>query len=130
MTQLERRLLGASLLFGLLTLTVITGRTLLAAPHTPGVTGNFYGVNEAYVSAGTVDWPQANSNWCAVASVELVANYTYQMQSGPSYFPFHADGHQQIAADMNSAASVSQWGTPRWNGVGPGFAADIARFWH
>jgi hypothetical protein len=49
------------------------------------------------------------------------------MQSGPSYYPFHAGGQQQIAADLNSAASVSQWGIPSYNGVGPGFAADIAR---
>jgi hypothetical protein len=28
---------------------------------------------------------------------------------------------------MNSPAAVSQWGTPSWNGVGPGFAADISR---
>jgi len=127
MTSLERRLLAASLLLGVLTLSVITGHTLLAAPHVPAVSGNFYGANEAYLSAGTVDWPQANSNWCAVASIEAVANYTYQMQSEGSYFPFHAGGQQQIAADLNSAASVSQWGTPSYNGVGPGFAADIAR---
>jgi hypothetical protein len=127
MTSLERRLLAASLLLGVLTLSVITGRTLFAAPHAAAVSGNFYGVNESYMVAGAVDWPQANSNWCAVASIELVANYTYQMQTGPSYFPFHAGGQQQIAADMNSAAAVSQWGTPSWNGVGPGFAADIAR---
>ena len=75
MTPLERRLLAASLLLGVLTLSVITGRKLFAAPHTPAVTGNFYGANEAYVSAGAVDWPQANSNWCAIASIELVANY-------------------------------------------------------
>jgi hypothetical protein len=127
MTSLERRLLAASLLLGVLTLSIITGRALFAAPHAPAVTGNFYGANESYMVAGAVDWPQANSNWCAVASIELVANYTYQMQSGQSYFPFHAGGQQQIAADMNSSASVSQWGTPSYNGVGPGFAADIAR---
>ena len=127
MTSLERRLLAASLLLGVLTLSVITGRALFAAPHVAAVSGNFYGANEAYMLAGAVDWPQANSNWCAVASIELVANYTYQMQSGQSYFPFHAGGQQQIAADLNSAASVSQWGTPSYNGVGPGFAADIAR---
>ena len=127
MTPLERRLLAASLLLGVLTLSVITGRTLFAAPHAPAVTGNFYGANEAYVSAGTVDWPQANSNWCAIASIELVANYTYQMQGGQSSFPFHAGGQQRIVNDMNSSAAVSQWGTPSYNGVGPGFAADIAR---
>jgi hypothetical protein len=128
MTPLERRLLAASLLLGVLTLSVITGRTLFAASRAPaGGAGNFYGANEAYVAAGTVDWPQANNNWCAIASIELVANYTYQMQGDQSTFPFHAGGQQQIAADMNSAASVSQWGTPSWNGVGPGFAADISR---
>jgi hypothetical protein len=127
MTVLERRLLAASLLLGVLTLSVITGRTLFAAPHVAAVSGTFYGVNEAYLSAGSVDWPQKNSNWCAVAAIELVANYTYQSQGGQSYFPFHVGGQQQIAADLNSAASVSQWGTPSYNGVGPGFAADIAR---
>jgi hypothetical protein len=129
MTALERRLLAASLLLGVLTLSIITGRTLFAAPHVPtgGGAGIFYGANEAYVLAGTVDWPQANSNWCAVASIEAVANYTYQTLGDQSTFPFHAGGQQQIAADMNSAASVSQWGTPSWNGVGPGFKADIAR---
>ena len=55
MTSLERRLLAASLLLGVLTLSIITGRTLLAAPHAPAVTGNFYGANEAYVAAGAVD---------------------------------------------------------------------------
>jgi len=79
------------------------------------------------VSAGAQDWPQANSNWCAVASIEAVANYTFQLQGGQSSFPFHVGGQQQIAADLNSPAAVSQWGTPSWNGVGPGFAADIAR---
>jgi hypothetical protein len=127
MTVLERRLLAASLLFGILTLSVITGRALFAAARAPAVFGNFYGANEAYVSAGTQDWPQANSNWCAVASIEAVANYTFQLQGGQSYFPFHTGGQQQIAADLNSPASVSQWGTPSWNGVGPGFASDISR---
>ena len=28
---------------------------------------------------------------------------------------------------MNSTAAVSEWGTPSWNGIGPGFHADIAR---
>jgi hypothetical protein len=108
MTPLERRLLAVSLLLGILTLSIITGRTLYAAPRAPAVSGNFYGVNETYVAAGTADWPQKNSNWCAVAAVEAVANYTYQMQGGQSYLPFHAGGQQQIAADMNSAVSVSQ----------------------
>ena len=56
MTPLERRLLATSLLFGVLTLLVITGRSLFAAPHVAAVSGTFYGANEAYVSAGTVDW--------------------------------------------------------------------------
>jgi hypothetical protein len=127
MTVLERRLLAASLLLGVLTLSIITGRALSAAPHIPAVSGAFYGANESYMVTGAVDWPQANSNWCAIASIELVANYTYQMQTGQSSFPFHAGGQQQIVTDMNSAASFSQWGTPSYNGVGPGFAADIAR---
>src|SRR4029077_6203188 len=105
MTSLERRLLAASLLLGVLTLSVITGRALFAAPHVAAVSGNFYGANEAYMLAGAVDWPPANSNWAAVPSNELVANYPYQMQSGQSYSPFHAGGQQQIAADLNSAAS-------------------------
>jgi hypothetical protein len=128
MTPLERRLLAVSLLLGILTLSIITGHTLSAAPRAPAVSGNYYGINDAYMVAGTEDWPQKNSNWCAVASIEAVANYTFQvLGGGPSSFPFHAGGQQQIAADMNSAASISQWGTPSWNGVGPGFAADIAR---
>lgn len=127
MTLLERRLLAASLFFGVLTLSVLAGRPTLAAQSAPDVTGAFYGSNESYVASGTMDWPQANGNWCAVAAIEAVANYTFQVQGGQSYFPFHSGGQQQIANDLNSPAAVSQWGTPPYNGTGPGFVADIAQ---
>jgi hypothetical protein len=131
MTPLERRMLVLSLTFALLSATVLTGRAALGAarfsPDASAVSGSYYGANETWVSSATEDWPQKGSNWCGVATVAVVANYTYQLYGGQNYFPFHVGGQQQIVNDMNSDAAVSQWGTPTWNGVGPGFRADISR---
>jgi hypothetical protein len=127
MTATERWMLTLGLLFGLLTLALLGGGRLGQALARPAVSGSFYGANDAWVAAAAAEWPQRDSNWCGVATVELVANYTYQMAAGQSYSPFQGGGQQRIANDMNSAAAISQWGTPSGNGIGPGFKADIAR---
>lgn len=130
MTVIERRMLVASLTLALLTAVLFIGRfsgaNVFGAPSAQAVSGSYFGANEAWVLTASSEWPQAASNWCGVATVEVVANYSYQLYGGQSYYPFHAGGQQQIANDMNSAAASSQWGTPAWNGVGPGFRADIS----
>jgi hypothetical protein len=62
------------------------------------------------------NWPQRNSNWCGIATVAAIAQ-----------FRGHAISQPDVAAYLNSAPAVSPWGTPSWNGIGPGFQADIAR---
>jgi len=69
---------------------------------------------QAVVTAAA--WPQAASNWCGVATVAAIARYRG-----------HAVSQADVAAYLNSAAAISQWGRPSSNGTGPGFAADIAR---
>ena len=135
--SLERRMLYLALLFGVLTLMMLASgipgssslfQSLWSAPIAQAHTGSYYGANDTWLGKGAVEWPQKNSNWCAVATVELVANYTWQMQANSSSnTPFTTGGQQRIANDMNASNSVSQWGTPSWNGIGPGFKADIAR---
>ena len=132
MTQLERRLLTVALLFSMLTFLVIAARgfgapLFWAAPTAQAATGAWYGSNDGLVSLGATEWPQQGNNWCGVATVEVVANYSYQEIYGPHTIPFNQGGQQQIASDMDSAAAVSEWGTPSNNGIGPGFKADIAR---
>lgn len=126
MTLLERRLLTIALLLGVLTAGVVI-RGGLGSGVAQAASGSYFGANESWVSAAASDWPQANGNWCGVANIELIANYTYEQAMGTTYFPFHSGGQQRIANALNSAAAVSQWGTPSWNGLGPGFRADIAR---
>ena len=138
--SLERRLLFLALLFGMLTLMILASgpsnssgplasfQSLWSVPVAQAHSGAYYGASDSWLNAGAAEWPQKNSNWCAVATVELVANYTWQMQANSSgNTPFTSGGQQRIANDMNASYSVSQWGTPSWNGIGPGFKADIAR---
>ncbi len=105
----------------------LTGAYAWDPPVAEAATGAFYGVNEGTLRIAAADWPQKQSNWCGVANIELIANYTYQVASGNAdYYPFAAGGQQRIANDLNSPAGVSQWGTAPSNGIGPGFKADIA----
>lgn len=131
MTVLERRMLTIALLLGILTAGVAAGKLLDVGAWQPSVaqahTGSFYGTNESLVASAAWEWPQKASNWCGVANVEVIANYTYELVSGTSTGPFMSGGQQKIANDMNSSAAVSEWGVPSWNGIGPGFQADIAR---
>jgi hypothetical protein len=104
----------------------LTGAYAWESPVAHAATGTFYGVNESVLGVAAADWPQKDPNWCGVANIELIVNYTYQLAGGSSYFPFGSGGQQQIANDLNSPAAVSQWGTAPPGLKGPGFKADIA----
>jgi hypothetical protein len=105
----------------------LTGAYTWSPPVAEAATGTFYGVNQNMLAVAAADWPQKDPNWCGVATIELVVNYTYQLASGnANYFPFDAGGQQQIVNDLNSSAGVSQWGTAPPTSQGPGFKADIA----
>ena len=131
MTVLERRMLTIALLLGLLTVGIAAGKALDGSAWQPPVaqaaSGSYYGSNDSFVAAAAWEWPQKSGNWCGVANVEVVANYTFQVAGGIGDTPFKSGGQQRIANDLNSAAAVSEWGSPSWNGIGPGFRADIAR---
>lgn len=144
MTMLERRMLTLGMVFGVLTLTLATGNVVTrrfggttasethqqqAAAPGPAHFANWYGANTSWVGAAANEWPQKNSNWCGPAAIEVAANYTYQLAANNSAnTPFKSGGQQRIANDLNnSSISASIWGTPPWNGIGPGFKADIAQ---
>lgn len=131
MTILERRMLTIALVLGILTAGIAAGKMLDGNAWQPPVaqahSGSFYGTNESLVAAAAWQWPQKQDNWCGVANIEVIANYTYELIGGSSDRPFMSGGQQRIAADLNSDAAVSEWGTPSSNGTGPGFRADIAR---
>lgn len=142
MTRLERRLVAIILVFGILTLSVVAMRggvagqdltpvqaeaRALSQPPTAYASDTYYGANEAWVATAASEWPQRGNNWCGPANIEVVANYSYQMIGGQYNTPFLSGGQQRIVNDLNSTAAVSEWGTPSWNGIGPGFKADIAR---
>lgn len=134
MTVLERRMLALAFIFCLLTCSVWTGRLSLGqlssfwdAPAAQAFSGSFYGANEGWAAQAASDWPQHDPNWCGVANIEMIANYTYQLaaNNGNTY-PFRSGGQAAIAKDLNSANGVSIWGTAPRTSFGPGFAADIA----
>lgn len=136
MSRLERTLLTITVIFGVLTLSVVAG---MGAGHgfslhgwgqvrsANAYTGSYYGANEAWVAIGATEWPQKGNNWCGPANIEVVANYTFQMIGGENDTPFLSGGQQRIVNDLDSSAAASEWGTPGWNGTGPGFHADIAQ---
>lgn len=124
-------MLTIALLLAILTAGVAAGKLLDGGAWQPPVarahSGGFYGANESLVASAATEWPQKANNWCAVANIEVIANYTYEVTSGTTTGPFLTGGQQRIANDLDSNAAVSQWGNPSWNGIGPGFRADIAR---
>ncbi len=133
MTLLERRMLAIALVLGLLTITVASGKALqLTGWRTPVASatpiGNFYGANESWVALAASEWPQKDPNWCGVANIEVVANYTYQLAGGASNTPFTAatNGQQSIWNDLNSDAAISQWGYAPKGTKGSGIKANIA----
>lgn len=141
MTWIERRMLAVGLLFGLLTLCVAGsdhfGLATLPTSVAQAASGTFYGANESWVGIAASEWPQRNGNWCGVANIEVLANYSFQAATNnPNYFPFGnpagtpvgGRGQATVANDLNNKSiALSQWGVPNWNGIGPGFQADIAR---
>ncbi|MFI5273259.1 MAG: hypothetical protein ACHQ4H_09550 [Ktedonobacterales bacterium] len=131
MTQLERRLVAFILIFSILTLSVVAVRGMapqgFAQVPTAYASDTYYGANSNWVATAASEWPQKEGNWCGPANIEVVANYTFQMLGGQNDTPFLSGGQQRIVNDLNSPAGVSEWGTPSWNGIGPGFKADIAR---
>lgn len=130
MTRLERRMLTISLVLGLLTVTVASGKELhLTGWRTPVASahvGSFYGANESWVALAASEWPQKNGNWCGVATIEVVANYTYQIAGGANNRPFTTGGQQTIWNDLNSDAAISQWGYAPKGTKGSGIKANIA----
>jgi hypothetical protein len=141
MTWLERRMLAIALVFGVLTLCVASndhfGLPSWSVPTAQAASGTFYGANEAWVGVAASEWPQRSNNWCGIANIEVIANYSFMAATNdPNYFPFGnpantpagARNQASIVNDMdNTSVALSQWGVPSWNGTGPGFQADIAR---
>lgn len=131
MTTVERRMVIAALVLAVLTMSVAAGKWRGGAtwqtPVAQASGGTFYGANETWVSQDTYEWPQKSGNWCGIANIQVMDNYTYQLYVNPNWLPYKSGGEQTIVNDENSGAGVSQWGTPSWNGMGPGFQADIAR---
>src|SRR5579872_4616444 len=123
MTVLERRMLTIALLLGILTAGVAAGKALNGGAWQPPAaqahSGSFYGSNESLVNAAAWQWPQKQDNWCGVANVEVIANYTFEMVGGSGDRPFMSGGQQRIAADLDSSAAVSEWGTPSPGNKGP-----------
>ncbi len=126
MNACERRLLAIGLTCNLLTLLVLAPGWLPAAPvasaerraSTLAPTATVYGADPTRTLAAVQasGWPQASHNWCGVATVAAIAQYRgYGVSQGA------------VAAWMNSAPAISEWGYPSWNGAGPGFKANIAR---
>jgi hypothetical protein len=89
-------------------------RLALATPHKAMSIGVDDGQMQAAVNAA--GWPQQGDNWCGIATVAAIANFLGDHVSQGA-----------VTAFLNSSSAVSGWGTPSWNGIGPGFAADIAR---
>jgi hypothetical protein len=131
MTTAERSMLTLTLVFGMLALSVAAGRAVGWSggdtPSAHAASGTLYGANETWVTIATAEWPQQRNNWCGIANIEVVANYTFQLVNGQNFSPFNGGGQKRIANDLDSNFSVSPWGTPSWNGEGPGSRADIAR---
>lgn len=132
MTLTERRMLVVALILGMLAAGIMAGKLpggpFARVPEAKAHTGAFYGASESWVAAAASEWPQRNSNWCGIANVEVVANYTYFMKQGSTaIIPFNSGGQQRIVNDMNAPQGVSIWGAPPRGGAGPGFGADIAQ---
>lgn len=136
MTRLERSLLTTIVIFGVLTLAVVAGHGFSPrgwgsgwgqVPAAKASSGSYYGSNDSWVSIDATEWPQRGNNWCGPADIEVVANYTYQLIGGQNDTPFLSGGQLRIVNDLLSRAALSEWGMPSWNGIGPGFHADIAR---
>lgn len=133
MTTLEKRLLAIAMVFGVLTLSVVVARGGLAdiwkVPEVHAASGAYYGADDTtWAPAAANDWPQANGNWCGVANIEMIANFTYQAAANnPNNTPFQSGGQSKIAGDLNnSAIAASRWGIAPPTAGGPGFKADIA----
>jgi hypothetical protein len=106
-----------------LVLTLVVGSALVTTlPRlvraTPSHAATSVGVSDTQMQAAVnaAGWPQQGNNWCGIATVAAIANYL-------------GDHVSQSAVNgyLKSSGAVSQWGTPSWNGVGPGVAADISR---
>lgn len=123
-------MLTIALVLGLLTVTVASGRGLNLVGRTTPVAaapiGSFYGANETWVGLAAAEWPQKNANWCGVANIEVVANYTFQLAGGSQNIPFQAGGQQRIWNDLNSNAAISRWGYAPAGSKGSGIKANIA----
>jgi hypothetical protein len=122
----EQRLVAIGLLCNLLTLLVLAPGWLPAAPVAAAAerrpaaraAATVYGADPSRTQAAVraSGWPQTGHNWCGVATVAAIARYRGDSVSQAG-----------VATWMNSGAAISAWGTPSWNGAGPGFKANIAR---
>ena len=111
-TALLVSLVGAALAFNALFAHASTNKALAATLYGASTTQTQTAVNAA-------QWPQQNSDWCGVATVAAVAQFAGKTVT-----------QKNVADYMNSAAGVSEWGTPSFVGYGPDVKADIARLWH
>lgn len=82
-------------------------------------TSSWYGATYQSVVNATnaAQWPQAESNWCGVASDTAIIEF-----DGVS------TTQSAVASFLDSSAAVSEWGEPPHSSgyYGPGFAADIS----
>jgi hypothetical protein len=101
---------------------VVAGALFTALPllahATPNRAATTVGVSDSAMQAAVkaAAWPQQGNNWCAIATIAAIADYKGYTVS-----------QSAITNYLNSDEAVSQWGTPSWNGHGPGVRADIAR---
>ena len=90
-----------------------------AQQRLPAIATTLYGPSNSVVTAAVnaAAWPQQQSNWCGIATIAAIAQ-----------FRGHAVSQQNVVTYLNSAAGLSEWGTPsKVPNEGPGFQGDIAR---
>jgi hypothetical protein len=101
---------------GATVITFLPHLLTLAAPQHTAIT---VGVSDTQMQAAVnaAAWPQKGNNWCGIATLAAIADYLY---------PSNTVSQQQVTDYLNSKAAQSEWGTPPWNGIGPGVGANIA----
>lgn len=107
---------------GLVLAVVAIGGLVTTIPRlaqaTPTKAAYDVGVDDAKMQAAVTaaGWPQQGRTWCGIATIAAIASYLG-----------HPVSQGAVTAFLNSSAARSQWGTPSWNGLGPGVAANISR---
>ena len=102
---------------------VLVGAALLTfLPHfitsaAPGHAATTVGVSDAQMHAAVsaAAWPQQVGNWCGIATIAAIADELGNPTSQRAVFNY-----------LQSFQARSPWGTPGWNGIGPGVLANIS----